>query len=170
LSSLDAFGLTLFILFLFLGIFLCIHGLPGTVLIVADVLAFSIMTGFEKIGWQAVLVLCLVAAAVEIADVFFSMKGSPRFGPSRQSVVISFAGSCLFALLLTPAFLFIGLVAGFFLGGLLGMLCALMIQESKVKPSYRMPFRTFIGRTSSLFWKGSVATALVCFSLLSSYD
>jgi uncharacterized protein YqgC (DUF456 family) len=140
------------------------------VLIVVDVLSYSIITGFEKIGWQALLVLCLTAIAVEIADVFFSMKGSPRFGPSRQSVLISFAGSCLFALFLTPVFLIIGLVSGFFLGGVFGMLCALMIQESKLKPSYRMPFRTLIGRTASLFLKGSVATALVCFTLLSSYD
>jgi uncharacterized protein len=170
LSPLDAFGLTLFILLLFLGIFLCIHGLPGMVLIVVDVLSYSIITGFEKIGWQAVLVMGLIAIAVEIADVFFSMKGSPRFGPSRQSVLISFAGCCLFALLLTPAFLIVGLVVGFFLGGVLGMLCALMIQETKLKPSYRTPFRILIGRTASLLWKGSTATALVCFTLLSSYD
>ena len=57
MSPLDAFGLTLFIILLFLGIFLCIHGLPGMVLIVVDVLFYSIITGFEKIGWQAVLVL-----------------------------------------------------------------------------------------------------------------
>jgi uncharacterized protein YqgC (DUF456 family) len=170
LSPLDAFGLTIFILLLFLGIFVCLHGLPGMVLIVVDVLVFEIITGFGKIGWGAFLALCLIAVAVEIADVFFAMKGSPRFGPSKQSVAISFAGCCLFALLLTPAFLIIGLVGGFFLGGVLGMLCALMIQEIKLKPSYRMPFRVLIARLASLLFKGSVATALVCFTLLSSYD
>jgi uncharacterized protein YqgC (DUF456 family) len=170
MSPVDTFGLTLFILLLFLGILLCIHGLPGMVLIIADVLVYSIITGFEKIGWPAILALCFVAVAVETADVFFSMKGSPRFSPSKQSVLISFAGSCLFALLLTPSFLIIGLVGGFFLGGVLGMLCALMIQETKLKPTYRMPFSVLIGRTSTLFVKGSVATALVYFTLLFSYD
>jgi uncharacterized protein YqgC (DUF456 family) len=140
------------------------------VLIVADVLAYAIITGFEKIGWQAVLALCFVAVAVETADVFFSIKGSPRFGPSKQSVVISLAGCCLFALLLTPSLLIIGLVGGFFLGGVLGMLCSLMIEEWKLKPSYRMPVSVLIGRTSTLFAKGSVATTLVYFTLLSSYN
>lgn len=139
-------------------------------LIIADVLVYAIITGFENIGWPTVLALCFVAIAVETTDVFFSMKGSPRFGPSKQSVLISFAGCCLLVLILTPYFLIIGLVGGFFLGGVLGMLCALMIEEWKLKPSYRMPVSVLIGRTSTLFAKGSVATALVYFTLLSSYD
>jgi len=170
LSPLDAFGLTLFITLLFLGIFLCIHGLPGLVVIVADILVYAIITGFEKIGWQAVLVMCLVAVAVEVADVFFSMRGSPRLGPSRLSIILSLAGCCLLALLLTPHFLIIGLVGGFCLGGILGLLYALMIQESKLRPSYRTPFRILIGRTATLLWKGSVASVLVFFTLLLSYD
>lgn len=140
------------------------------VLIVIDVLVYSSITGFEKIGWQAVLILCLIAIAVEVADIFFSMRGSPRFGPTGQSLVFSLAGGCLLALLLTPAFLIIGLIGGFCLGGVLGMLCALMIQESKLRPSYRASFRVLIGRTATLLWKGSVASALVCFTLLLSYD
>lgn len=170
MSPLDAFGLTLFITLLFLGIFLCIHGLPGLVVIVIAVLVYAISTGFEKISWQTVLVLCGIAFTVEIADVFFAMRGSPRFGPSRQSVIFSFAGCCFFALLLTPAFLIIGLVGGFCLGGILGLFYALMVQESKLRPSYRTPLPVLIGRTASLLWKGSVASALVCFTLLLSYD
>jgi len=170
LSPLDAFGLTLFIILLFLGIFLCIHGLPGLVLIVVDVLVYAIITGFEKIGWQALLVMCLIAVAVEIADIFFSLQGSPRFGPTRQSVIISLVGCCLLALLLTPPFLIVGLVGGFCLGGLLGLLSALIHQESKLRPSYRTPFRVLTGRMATLLWKGSVASALVCFTLLLSYD
>lgn len=170
MSPLDAFGLIIFMLLLFLGIFLCIHGLPGMVLIVADVLVYAIISGFNEIGWKVVLAIGLVAVVMEIADVFFSMKGSPRFSPSLQTVVFSFAGSCFFALLLTPVFLIAGLLGGFFLGGLFGMLLALMIQESKVKPSYRMTFSVLIGRAATLFLKGSVATVLVFFTLLSSYN
>ncbi|HQI25521.1 MAG TPA: DUF456 domain-containing protein, partial [Smithella sp.] len=95
MSSPDAFGLTLFILFLFLGIFLCIHGLPGLVLIAADILVYAIITGFGKIGWQALLVMILIAIVVEITDIFFSLKGSPRFGPTRQSILLSLSGGFL---------------------------------------------------------------------------
>ena len=82
------------------------------------------------------------------------MKGSPRFGPSRQSVLISFAGCCLFALLLTPAFLIVGLVGGFFLGGVLGMLCTLMLQESKLKPSLQDAFSYLIRPVGQPFLEG----------------
>lgn len=167
---LDAFGLTLFIVILFLGIFVCIHGLPGMVLIAAAVLIYSILTGFDKIGWKAVLALSLIAVAVETADVFFAMKEGSRVAPSRQAIMVSFGGSCIFALLLTPSFLILGLVGGFFLGGMAGMICDLTVQEAKLKPSYRTSFGVLLGRISGLFWKGSVATVLVCFTLLSSYD
>ena len=170
MSPLNAFGLTIFILVLFLAIFVCIHGLPGMLLIVADVLVYSIITGFEKIGWKAALAVIIVAVAVETGDVFWAMQGSPRFRPSRQTVLFSFAGSCLFALLLTPPFLVAGLVGGFFLGGMIGLFCTTIIQEAKLNPSYRMPFSVLFSRTSALFVKGSVAAALVCFTLLSSYD
>ena len=140
------------------------------VLIVADVLVYSILTGFDKIGWEAVLALSFIAIAVETADVFFAMKDGSRVSPSRQAVVTSFVGSCIFALLLTPSFLILGLVGGFFMGGMVGLFCAQMVQEAKLKPSYRTPVGILIGRFSSLFWRGSVATVLVCFTLLSSYD
>lgn len=170
MSPLDAFGLTLFIIILFLGIFVCIHGFPGMVLIIADVFAYSILTGFEKIGWKAILALSLIAVAVETADVFIAMKDDSRVSPSRQVVLASFTGSCIFSFLLTPSFLILGLVGGFFVGGIAGLLCTQIIQEAKLKPSYRTPVRVLIGRFSGLLWKGSVATALVCFTLLSSYD
>jgi len=170
LSPLDAFGLTLFIIILFLGIFVCIHGLPGMVLIAADVLVYSILTGFDKIGWKAVLALSLTAIAVETADVYFAMKKGSRVSPSRQVVMTSFAGSGIFAFLLTPSFLILGLVGGFFAGGMAGLLCGQVIQEAKLKPTYRTPFGVLIVRLSGLLWKGSVATVMVCFTLLSSYD
>jgi len=170
LSSPDAFGLTLFILFLFLGIFLCIHGLPGLVLIAADILVYAIITGFGKIGWQALLVMILIAIVVEITDIFFSLKGSPRFGPTRQSILLSLSGGFLLALLLTPVLLIVGLVGGFCLGGLVGLFLALIHQESQLRPSYRTPFRVLTGRMATFLWKGSVASTLVFFTLLSSYD
>ncbi|MDX9745035.1 MAG: DUF456 family protein [Syntrophales bacterium] len=170
MAPLETLALAAFIGTLFLGIFLCIHGLPGLALIAANILAYALITGFEKIAWQAALFMCLVAIAVEIGDLFYFMRGSPRFNPSRQSIMTSFAGCFLLPLLLTPSFLVIGLVGGFFLGGVFGMLCILITQESQLKPAYRIPFRVFVGRMAGLLWKGSVASTLVCFTLLLSYD
>lgn len=163
-------GLSLFILLLFLGIFLSIHGLPGLALIAADVLAYAAVTEFEKIGWMTVLAFALLAVSLEIMDVFWAVKSSPRFGPSRKSIIYSLFGAFVLALALTPSFLVAGLVGGFFVGGLSGLLLAVYVQESKLKPSHRMPFGVMFGRVSTLFLKGSVATVFVCFTLLSSYD
>jgi uncharacterized protein YqgC (DUF456 family) len=140
------------------------------VLIAFGVLVYAIVTEFEKIGWFSILVITLVVLALETADVFFAMKSSPRFGPSRQGILYSLYGACVLALLFTPPFLVIGLLGGFLLGGLSGMLFAVYREESRLKPSHRMTLGVMFGRVSTLFFKGAAASLLVGFALLSSYD
>ena len=52
MSFFAAAGLAVFILILFLGIYLNLFGLPGTVVIFFDVLFYGIVTGIERIGWK----------------------------------------------------------------------------------------------------------------------
>jgi hypothetical protein len=52
LSPFEIAGLTVFILVLFLGVFLTVFGLPGTVLILIDVVAYALLTGFAQIGFK----------------------------------------------------------------------------------------------------------------------
>ncbi len=170
MSTLAVFGLTLFILVLFLGIFISIHGFPGMALIALDVLAYALISGFERISLPAVSAVILFALLMEIADAFFAMKSSPRFSPNRQSLLCSLLGALLLGIALAPLLPFFGLVGGFFLGGMIGLCYALVRQELKLKLSYRIPLRMFIGRFSTLFLKGSVATATVCLTLLSTYN
>ena len=47
-DSSEIAGLTVFILVLFMGIFSIVFGIPGTAVILIDVILYALITGFEK--------------------------------------------------------------------------------------------------------------------------
>ncbi len=68
MSPFEIAGLTVFILILFLGVFLTVFGLPGTVLILIDVVAYALLTGFAQIGFKVILILVAMAVVAELLD------------------------------------------------------------------------------------------------------
>ncbi len=76
MSPLEAAGLTVFILVLFAGIFVTVFGLPGTVIILIDVILYALVTGFGPIGFKVILVLMVIAVVAEMLDFGLGMIGA----------------------------------------------------------------------------------------------
>ncbi|PKN60413.1 MAG: hypothetical protein CVU53_03170 [Deltaproteobacteria bacterium HGW-Deltaproteobacteria-11] len=138
---LEMAGLTVFILVLFLGIFLTVLGLPGTVLIVFDVMAYALATGFAQIGFKVILILVAMAIAAELLDFLLGMASAARFGSSRGGMWAALIGSLAGAIILTPFFLGLGTLIGIFLGGGVAVFAAEMLQRRKLKPAFRAGLR-----------------------------
>lgn len=115
MSFFAAAGLTLFILILFTGIFLNFLGLPGTIVIFFDVLCYAMVTGFEQIGWQVIVLLLVAAVAAETIEFFWVVSEAPQQESSpRKSLKTVAVGAVAGGFLLTPFLLGPGAWIGFF--------------------------------------------------------
>jgi uncharacterized protein YqgC (DUF456 family) len=170
LSPFEIAGLTVFILVLFLGIFLTVFGLPGTVLILLDVIGYALLTGFAQIGFKVILMLLLITIVAELLDIGLGMAGAVRFGSSRAGMWAALIGSFAGVVLLTPYFLGLGVLMGVFLGGGAAVFMAEMIQRGKLKPAFRASIGAMLGRMMGIAVKGALSIVMVAFTLFHIYS
>lgn len=163
-------GLTVFILVLFLGIFLTVLGLPGTVLIVFDVMAYALATGFAQIGFKVILILVAMAIVAELLDFLLGMASAVRFGSSRGGMWAALIGSLAGAIILTPFFLGLGTLIGIFLGGGVAVFAAEMLQRRKLKPSFRAGLGAMLGRMAGVAVKGLLSVTMAAIALFQIYS
>jgi Protein of unknown function (DUF456). len=169
LSTFAAAVLAIFILILFVGIFLNLFGLPGTVVIFFDILFYAIFTGFDRIGWKIILFLLISAIIAETID-FLVMAGGYQPITSKKSFGAAAIGATVGAFFLTPFFWGPGTWGGFFLGGLAGILTIEFIRQSKLKAPFRTPSRAIFAMIGGKMVKGLIALFMIAFSLSNIYS
>lgn len=170
MSPLEIIGVSLFIIVLFLGFFSIIFGLPGTIVIAADVFVYALVTGFHPIGWKVILVIIILAVLAETLEFFIGMSVALQFGLSVRGLWASIAGSMIGAALLTPFFLGFGAIAGAFLGGFAGVFTVEMIRQQSLKPAFRAGYGIILGRIAGICVKGSLAFTMIVISLTTIYS
>ena len=170
MSPFEIAGLTVFILILFLGVFLTVFGLPGTVLILIDVVAYALLTGFAQIGFKVILILVAMAIAAELLDFWLGMVGAVRFGASRWGMWAALFGSLAGAAILTPYFLGLGALIGIFLGGSAAVFVMEMLKRRKLKPAFRASVGAMLGRMAGIAVKGMLSIAMAAFTLFHIYS
>jgi uncharacterized protein len=170
LSAIESAGLTLFILVLFLGLFSIIFGLPGTIVILVDVIAYGMITGFDMIGLKVILALLALATAAEILEFLLGMSTALRFGLSMRSLGASIVGGIAGAVVMTPIFFGLGAVLGAFIGGFTGVLLVELIRQGHLKPAFRAGFRAMSARVAGTLAKGFLALVMVVITLTNIYS
>jgi uncharacterized protein YqgC (DUF456 family) len=170
LSPLEAAGLTIFILVLLIGFFSILMGLPGTLVILFNVLVYALVTGFDKIGFKILLVLIVISAIAESLEFLMGITWAKRYGTSKRGIAASLVGGVIGALLLTPVFLGLGALIGSFLGALLGAFVVEILNQKDLKPAFRAGVGAMMGRMTGLFAKGLCGLAMVIISLMAIYS
>jgi len=170
MPALELTGLTIFILLLFTGIYGAVIGLPGTILILGSVFFYALLTGFQKIGIGAIVLLILLTIVAEGIGFAVEFMNKIRFGPSIAGIMTSLAGSLLGALCLTPLLWGLGTLMGIFLGGFTGFFLTELIRQSKLKPAHRVSARTMLTSAAGIFAKGSCALVMTVVTLLNIYS
>lgn len=164
-------GFTIFIIILFAGILLNLFELPGTVVIFFDVLIYSILTGFEQVGWKIILFLLFSAVIAETIEFFWTMSETPlQSGSQKKSLKSAVTGSLAGVLLLTPFMGGPGIWIGFLSGGLAGILIMEMIRQSKLKAPYRTLNRVIFNVVGKNVVKGFISLGMIAFSLSNIYS
>jgi uncharacterized protein YqgC (DUF456 family) len=169
-TPLEFAGLTIFILVLLVGFFSILLGLPGTLVILFDVLVYALATGFNRIGFKILLVLVIISAVAESLEFLFGITWAKRYGTSKRGIVASLIGGVIGALLLTPVFMGLGALIGSFLGALLGAFTVEILNQGDLKPAARAGFGALMGRLAGMFAKGLCALAMVIITLMSIYS
>ena len=165
-------GLAVFILILFAGIFMNLFSLPGTIVIFFDVLFYALFTGFDRIGWKILLFLFVTAITAETIDFLLSMgmSGGLKRLDEKKSFRASVIGAITGAVILTPLFWGPGTWAGFFLGGLTGILITEFLRQSKLKAPFRATNRAIFAMVGRKLVKGVIALFMVAVSLSNIYS
>jgi len=169
-TPLEYAGLTIFILVMLIGFFSILLGLPGTLVILFDVLVYAIVTGFDKIGFGILLALVAFSALAESLEFLFGITWARRYGTSKRGVAASVVGGIIGAVLLTPVFLGLGALIGSFIGAILGAFTVEILTQQELKPAARAGFGALMGRLAGLFAKGLCGLAMVIITLSAIYS
>jgi uncharacterized protein YqgC (DUF456 family) len=170
LTPLEIAGLTIFIVILFFGLFITVFGLPGTAVILIDVIIYAAVTGFEKISLTVIFILLLISLTAEVLDFALGMAGASKFGSSVGGMWASAAGSIIGAMILAPLLFGLGAVIGFFFGGFAGALIVELIRQNRLKPAFRAAWGTVLGRFAGICAKGLFAIAMIIITLSNIYS
>ncbi len=170
MTPLETVALSIFILVLFVGIFSTVFGIPGTVIILMDVILYAFITGFEKIGLKILIILVIISILAEAIDFAFGMAGAAKLGVSKQLIWIAVISSFVGAIVLTPVLFGLGTVIGIFLGGFGGVLIVEIIRQSMLKPALRAGYRAILGRVAGTLVKGFCAITMTIISLSNIYS
>ena len=166
---LEAVGLTIFFIVLFIGIFSIIFGFPGTFLILGDVVVYALITGFEKIGYKVIIGLVLISLLAETVDFLIGVAGARRYGSSKTGVVLSVVGGIIGVVFMAPLLFGLGAVIGAFFGGFAGAFLGDYLERRKLKPAFRAGYGALIGRAAGVLVKGSLAIVMIVITMSTIY-
>jgi len=170
LSTLAAVGFAVFILILFIGIYLSLLGLPGTVLIFADVLAYAAITGFDRIGFKIILFLLFFSIIAEMIDFLLGMAGALAPMPTKKLFWAAGIGAIAGSFILTPFLLGLGTFGGFFLGCFTGITITELIRQSKLQAPFKATNRDIFVMIGGKTAKGCIALIMIALSLANIYS
>lgn len=153
-----------------MGIFSTIFGIPGTIIILIDVLFYAFITGFEKIGIKIIFILIAITILAEGLDFVLGMSGAARLEITKRVVWISAVGGLAGAMILTPVFFGLGAVLGIFLGGFACVLMLELFHQSKLKPALRAGYGAILGRVAGTLAKGFCALVMIIITMSNIYS
>ncbi len=136
-------------------------GLGGNFIIIGLALVHALLTGFDPIGWQLLLVLLGIALLGELIEFVVGTFYVAKQGASRAGVVGAFLGGLLGAILGNSALPVIGAVLGSFAGAFGGAVLGEYLHRKRMEPSLRVGGHAFVGRLLAIFIKHALGLVMV---------
>ncbi|KAF0156661.1 MAG: hypothetical protein FD159_1698 [Syntrophaceae bacterium] len=170
MSSLATTGFVVFILILFIGIYLTLFRLPGTVIIFLDVLLYAFFTGFAQVGWKVLLFLFVFSILAESLDFLPGLTQAHKAPVIKKSLWGAAIGAAVGMIIFTPLFWGLGIWGGFFLGGLAGLLIMELFRQSRLRGPHQVSNRAFFAMIGQRVVKGFFALIMIFVSLSNIYS
>jgi len=162
-------GIALFVITLFVGAFITLLGLPGTVLILVDAVIYSAATHWEKLEWWLILVLGVITLVAEISDNVVSAAGVKKYGGSTAGMIWAMVGGLIGAVAIgsvVGAFVpVIGPIIGGLVGGFAGGYWYERGQGKSGEEARRAGMGAVMGRLAGTVLKSVLAAVMVILCL-----
>ena len=170
MSSLAPAGFAIFIVILFIGIYLNLYSLPGTVVIFLDVAAYALFTGFDHIGWKVLLALLFLMIAAETIDFLLGLTSVHQPPVTIKSLVGALCGGLIFMAVLTRFLWGLGIWGGFLLGALAGIFAMELSRQSRMKTPHQASWQKIFGMIGHKTLKGLWSLAMIFIALTHIYS
>lgn len=158
-------GLGFFFLFLLVGIFSIVLGIPGTWIILLDAIVYGWATHFNVLTFKGLLLLLLLAVTGEGLEFFLSIKGVQRSRPSKGVVLVSFMSGLVLAILMAPILFGLGAIIGALIGTFGGAFLMEYLSQKRLGHAMEVGWKAFLGRFLGFLSKFTIATLMIVFIL-----
>ena len=136
-------------------------GLGGNFVLAGLALIHALVTGFDPISWQLVLVLVGIALVGEGVEFIVGTFYPAKQGATKAGVVGAFIGGLLGAGLGNSVVPVIGAVLGSFVGAFGGAVLGEYQRNQRLEPSLRIGGHAFLGRMIAIFFKHALGLVMV---------
>jgi len=136
-------------------------GLGGNFIIIALALIHALVTGFDPLTWQFLLILLAMALLGEAIEFVVGTFYVAKQGASRAGVIGAFAGGLLMASIGNQIVPIVGAVLGSFLGAFTGAVAGEYWRENNLEPSLRIGAHAFVGRMAAILIKHFIAIIMI---------
>lgn len=142
-------------------------GLPGLWLQVVALIGYAYATGFERVGWLAILSVVALAGIAEAVEFVLGGRFTARFGGSRRAVWGAILGGLVGAVVGVPI-LVIGSVIGAFIGSFVGAVVMELSATREWRGAMRVGWGALVGRLVATGVKGLFGVAIGILALLAA--
>ena len=136
-------------------------GLGGNFIVIGLALIYALITGFDPIGWQLLLVLLGIALLGEGIEFLVGNFYAAKQGASKKGVIMAFVGGLAGAWLGNQIFPILGAVLGSFVGAFSGAVAGEYHNQKQLEPSLRIGGYAFLGRLLAIFIKHALSLVMV---------
>ena len=136
-------------------------GLGGSFIVLGLAVVHALVSGFDPITWQLLLVLLSLALFGELLEFLIGTFYVAQKGATKWGVFAAFAGGLIGAVLGNGLVPVVGAVLGSFAGAFGGAVLGEYYQNEKLEPSLRVGAHAFLGRILAMVIKHLIALVMV---------
>jgi uncharacterized protein YqgC (DUF456 family) len=144
-------------------------GLGGNFVVIGLALVHALITGFDPISWQLLLVLVGIAVLGEGVEFVVGTFYPAKQGATKAGVVGAFIGGLLGAALGNSLVPVIGAVLGSFVGAFTGAVFGEYQRNQRLEPSLRIGGHAFLGRMIAILFKHALGLVMVFLILKATF-
>ena len=136
-------------------------GLGGSFIVIGLALIHALVTGFDPVTWQLLLVLLGLALFGELVEFVIGTFYVAQKGATKAGVFAAFIGGLVGAMLGNSIVPVMGAVLGSFVGAFGGAVLGEYYRNEKLEPSLRVGGHAFLGRILAMVIKHVISLVMV---------
>ena len=163
---LSVLGHILFVAGLIIGVISIPFGIPGTFIIVAEVLVYGWIDHFQRFPLVFVGLLLLIAIVAEVIEEGLGAVMAKRFGGSKWGMLGAITGGFIGAVLGTPVSPLLGTLLGALIGAFLGATIMEWIRTQNIHEAVRVGLGALLGSFGGKVSKILASVIMVILTLI----